>query len=263
MYHAGRRGIATAIMSNTRQDKVLVSEVLKKEEKSGFNKDHHDHSQDHNRKVVPYDTKVLSHKEESMRNENKFDNTVTDTIFLLRDNIKTFETFSLEGNIKKTVCQYGFCCDFKIKVATLDPSTKYRLVAFNGLRIYGTVEAGVQACGIIQCSSDLISSCGSVQESKTVFGNIELMATFYDYKNILIMPSTLRSNLLPLSENWTYDEHTHDDHVHISMSLDNNTNNLITFGIYSRYFKSDTSRTVSDAVHYFVTLLIGLLLSRL
>lgn len=261
--YLGRGGIAKTIMSNIEHDEVLVFKVPKKKNKSGFNKDHHDHSKDHDRKVVPYDTKVSSQQEESLRNENKFDNTVTDTIFLSYDNISAFETISLKENINKTVCQYGFCCDFKIEVLTLDSSTKYRLVAFNGLRIYGIIEAGVQACGIIQCLNDSISSCGSVQESKTVFSNIEIMATFYDYKNILIMPSTLRSNLLPFFENWTYDEHAHDDHVHVSMFSHNEINNLITFGIYSRYFKSDASKTVFNAVYYFVTLLVGVLLSRL
>ncbi|XP_029156556.1 vanin-like protein 1 [Nylanderia fulva] len=267
--YLGRKGIATAIMSNTIHEEVLVFEVPKKNKKNRFNKNHHDHSKGHDQKVVSYNTKVSPLMEESMReklweNKNKFDNTVIDnnTLFLHTDNISAFKTSSLEGDTNKTVCHNNFCCDFKIQV-TLDSNTKYRLVAFNGLRIYGIVEAGVQACGIIQCSNDAISSCGSVQESKTTFGNIEVTATFHDYKNLLIMPSTLRSDLLPLSKNWTYDEHVHDDHVHVNMFLDNSTNNLITFGIYSRYFKSDASRIASDVVHYFIALLVSLLLSRL
>ncbi|CAL1687896.1 unnamed protein product [Lasius platythorax] len=259
--YLGRKGVAKAIMSNTIHEEVLVFEVLKIKKESRFNKDHHDHSKDHDQKVLPYD-----HKEENIYKElwkKQFDNTVAnnDVVYLLHENISAFETFSLEGDVNKTVCQNNFCCDFKIEVVTIDPSTKYRLVVFSGIRIYGNIEAGVRVCSIIQCSNDVISSCGSVQESKTVFSNIEIAATFHDYKNILVMPSTLRSDLLPLSENWTYNEHTHDDHVHISMSLDNNTNNLITFGIYSRYFdKNNTSRTVSEAIHYFIALLMSLLL---
>lgn len=246
-------------MSKTTRDEILVFEVPKK--KKVFNKDHHDHSND-------YDHKVYNYKKENIHEElwkKQFANTMADNdiIFLIQDNINVFETFSLEGNVTRNVCKNNFCCDFKVEVVTIDPSKKYRLIAFSGIRLYATVEAGVRACGIVQCLNDSVSSCGSVQDSKTVFSRIEIDTTFYDYKNILIMPSTLRSDLLPLSENWTYNEHTHDDHVHISMLLNNNTNNLTTFGIYSRYFnKNNASRIVFD-IYYFIALLVSLCLSRL
>ncbi|XP_029667481.1 vanin-like protein 2 isoform X1 [Formica exsecta] len=257
--YLGREGIGKAIMSKTTRDEILVFEVPKK--KKVFNKDHHDHSND-------YDHKVYNHKKENIHEElwrKQFSNTMADndTIFLIHDNINVFETFSLEGNVTRNVCKNNFCCDFKVEVVTIDPSKKYRLIAFSGIRLYATVEAGVRACGIVQCLNDSVSSCGSVHDSKTVFSRIEIDTTFYDYKNILIMPSTLRSDLLPLSENWTYNEHTHDDHVHISMLLNNNTNNLTTFGIYSRYFnKNNASRIVFD-IYYFIALLVSLCLSRL
>ncbi|XP_072752452.1 vanin-like protein 1 [Anoplolepis gracilipes] len=234
--YLGRKGIGKAIITNTEHEEILVFEVPKK--KSKFNKNDY------------HDQKDYGYKKESIREElweKKYDNTLADeTLFLLHDNINAFETLLLEGNITRTLCKNAFCCDFKIEVATIDPSTKYRLVAFSGIRLYGAVEAGVRVCGIIQCLNDSISSCCSIQESKTIFSNIEIAATFHNYKDILVMPSTLRSNLIPLSENsWTYNEDIHDDHVHINMLLNSNTNNLTTFGIYSRYFdKSNASRAV-------------------
>lgn len=236
--YLGRRGIGKAIMSNTIREEILIFEVPKK--KSRF------------------------HKDLQESGKKQFDSTMADgdTVFLLHDNINAFETFSLEErNVTKTVCQNGFCCDFTVEVTTIDPSIKYRLVAFSGVRLYSTVEAGVRACGIIQCLNDEISSCGSVQKSKTVFRRIEVMATFR--KNFLIMPSTLRSDLLPFFENWVYDELDFVDRVITYMHLHDDTNNLATFGIYSRYFdKSNANRAVSDAIHYFIVLLVTLCLSR-
>ncbi|KAL6443277.1 hypothetical protein ACFW04_002879 [Cataglyphis niger] len=257
--YLGRKGIGEAIMSETTGDKILVFEVPKKNRI--FNKDHYDHSKD-------YDHNVYNHEKENIPEElwkEQFASTIAnnDTIFLIHDNINAFETFSLEGNVTKNMCKNGFCCDFKIEVETIDPSKKYRLVAFSGIRLYATVEAGVRACGIVQCLNDSISSCGSIQESRTIFSKIEIDTTFYDYKNILIMPSTLRSDLLPLSENWTYNERAHDDHVHVSMLLSNNTNNLTTFGIYSRYFnKNNANKVVFDAIYYYIVL-VSLCISRL
>ncbi|XP_011255058.1 vanin-like protein 1 [Camponotus floridanus] len=253
--YLGRRGIGEAIMSNIIYDDVLVFEVPKK--KSKFNKNY-DHSKDE---------KIYDYKEKNIHQEKPF-NSITennDNLFLLRDNIGAFATSSLEGNVSQaTVCKNKFCCDFKIDVKIIDPSTKYRLVSFSGNRLYGTVEASARACGIIQCSNESISSCGSVQKSKTVFRSIEIAATFHDYQNILIMPSTLNSDLFPLSENWTYDEHVHNDHVHISMNLNNNTNNLVTFGIYSRYDnKNSASGAAFNAIYYFIALLVHLYLLKL
>jgi len=242
-------------MSNTIRDDVLVFEVPKK--KGKFNKNY-DHSKDQ---------KIYDYTEENIHQEKPFSSITAndDNLFLLHDNISAFATSSLEGNVSQaTVCKNNFCCDFKIDGVKIDPSTKYRLVSFSGNRLYGTVEAGVRACGIIQCSNESISSCGSVQKSKTVFSSIEIAATFHDYQNILIMPSTLDSDLSPLSENWTYYEHVHDDHVHINMVLNGNTNNLVTFGIYSRYFnKNSASGAAFNAIYYFIALLVNLYLLRL
>ncbi|XP_050448513.1 vanin-like protein 1 [Cataglyphis hispanica] len=233
--YLGCKGIGKAIISETKCDEILVFEVPKK--KGKFNKDHHNHSKD-------YDHKVYSHKKKYIQKKlwkKQFASPMADndTIFLKHDNLNAFEIFPLEGNVTNNICKNDFCCDFKVEFVTIDPSTKYYLVVFSGIHLYATIEAGIRTCGIIQCLNNSVSSCGSVHESKTVFSKIEIDTTFYDYKNILIMPSTLRSDLLPLSENWTYNERAHDDHVHVNMLLSNNTNNLTTFGIYSRYFNKN------------------------
>ncbi|XP_036140740.1 vanin-like protein 1 isoform X2 [Monomorium pharaonis] len=254
--YLGRKGIGKAIIPTTTHEKILIFEVPKIKKSTEYNKNHHDHSEE----TGQYHGKEYIHDELQKKWED--DNTDKDKLFLLHDNIHTFETFSLERNVTKTICQNGFCCDFKVEIAKIDPNIKYRLVVFNGIRLYSVVKAGVRACGIVQCSNESISSCGSVQESEMTFSNIEIMATFHDYKNDLIMPSTLKSDLHPL-ENWAFNEHAHDNHLHVNMFLNKNTNNLITFGIYSRDFdKNNANRTSFYIINYIIALLVTLLLSR-
>lgn len=262
IFHIGRKGVGKAIMPKTTHEEVLIFEVPKMKNRTRYNKNHHDHSKDQEQKTSLFHGKEHIHDELRKKRE---DNTmvVDDKIFLLHDNIHKFQTLSLEGNATETVCQNDFCCEFKVEIAKIDPSTKYRLVVFSGIRSYHVIEAHVHACGIIQCSNDSVSSCGSVQESEMIFSNIEIAATIHDYKNSLIMPSTLNPDLLPL-KNWIFNEHTHDDHVHINMILNKNINNLVTFGIYSRNFnKNNANKTTFSTINYFVVILVTLLLSRL
>ncbi|XP_011165377.1 vanin-like protein 1 [Solenopsis invicta] len=253
--YLGRKGVGIAIMPITTHEKLLIYEVPKIKHRTKYNKNH-DHSEDQEQKADHYNGMEHIHDELRKREVNTM--MVNDKILLLHDNIHAFETFALEESTKKSICQNGFCCEFKVEVVKIDPSTKYRLVVFNGIRLYGTVKAGVRACGIIQCSNDSVSSCGSVEQSKMVFNNIEIAATFHDYKNSLIMPSTLNPNLLPL-KNWIFNEHAHDDHVHVNMISNNNISNLITFGIYSRDFnKNNANRTSFYTINYVIALLVTL-----
>jgi len=214
-------------------------------------KHHHDHSKNDEKAS----SRGQGHVHDELRRKRENNENNEKALLLMRDNIEVFETVPLEGNITKIVCQNEFCCEFNVNVVTIDPSTKYRLAVFNGKRRYVVVEAAVLACGVIQCSNDSIVSCGSMQESGTTFSNIDITATFHDYKNILIMPSTLTPHFYPLTD-WMYDEHFHDNHVHISMSLNNNTNNLVTFGLYARNFKKNgTNRISFDLINYFIVLM--------
>ncbi|KYM88554.1 Vanin-like protein 1 [Atta colombica] len=244
--YLGRRGIGKAIMPTATHKELLIFEVSKIKKETKYNNNYHSMDSSTNQtKVIPFHHGTNQH------------------ILLKHDSFEAYQTFSLKGNAIETVCQNGFCCDFKVEIAKIDPNTKYRLVVFNGDRFYGDVKAGIRTCSIIQCLNDSVSSCGSVQESETIFSNIEIMATFHNYKNNLIMPSTLNPDLLPL-KNWTFLDHTHNDHIHVNMFSNMHTNNLVTFGIYSRNFNKNNANRISFCiVNYFIILLLTLLLSKL
>lgn len=256
---AGREGIGRAIIPTTTHEEVLIFEVPKIKDKTKYNKNYHDHSGNQDQKTWPhYHEKEHVHDELLKQNDNTIDN----GLFLKYENVQVFQSLSLEGNVSETVCHNDFCCKFKVEIAKIDPNTKYRLVVFNGIRRYFNIEGRISVCSLIQCSNDSVSSCGSAQESEMIFSNIEIMTTFHHYKNNLIMPSTLNPDLLPL-KNWIFDKHIHDDHVHVHMILNNNTNNVVTFGIYTRDFNTNNANITSFyIINYFVVLLV-ILFSRL
>lgn len=261
MPYTGRKGIGRAILPQTTHEEVLIFNVPKIKARTRL--EYHSHS-DHDNTTWPYNH-GKEHVHDKLR--RKRENTVAadNEIFLKHDKIQNFETFPLKGNTTKTVCQNNFCCEFQVEIAEMDPNARYRLVTFSGIRKYDTVDAGVRACGVIQCSNDSVSSCGSNQRSGMIFTKIEITATFDDYKDILVMPSTLKSNLLPFTEGWSYLEHSHDEHVHVGMSLNCAINNLVTFGIYSRFFETNDASVAAsfNIVIYLVALLTALLLPRL
>ncbi|KYM88556.1 Vanin-like protein 1 [Atta colombica] len=261
--YLGRRGIGKAIMPTITQKEILIFEVPKINIKTQYNED------------PLKDQKVLlSHHQKEHESQKKWENDtiiVNDKIFLLHDDTDSFETFPLEENITKNICQNNFCCDFRIEIAKIDPSIKYRLMVFNGYRSIPNNlvndNVAVSSCSIIQCSNNSVSSCNSVQKSETVFNTIYITAKFDNPKINLIMPSTLNPNLLPLNNaDWKFsviDFFTENDPLHVTISLNNPIDNLVTFGIYSRSFNTNSAnRTSFDTINCFVMLLVTLLLSR-
>ncbi|KYN09055.1 PREDICTED: vanin-like protein 2 [Trachymyrmex cornetzi] len=265
--YLGRKGIGKAIMPTITREEILIFEVPKINIETQYNEDLYDPLKDQSKKIL------LSHQKEHDESRKKWEiNTmiVNDKIVLLHDDINTFETFPLEENITKNICHNNFCCDFRIEIAKIDPSIKYHLMVFNGHRSipsnHVNDNVAVSSCSIIQCSNNSISSCGSVQKSETVFNTIYITAKFDNPKTSLIMPSTLNSNLLPLNnEDWkftTVDFFTENDRLHVTISLSNPTDNLVTFGIYSRPFTNSANRTSFHIINYLIMLLVTLLLSR-
>ncbi|XP_032668892.1 vanin-like protein 1 [Odontomachus brunneus] len=261
--YLGRKGIGKSIMSSILQEKMLVHKVPKMKKKTEFKYD------------VNYEKILLKdiHDAASYREINedfllwkkkKDDVGETDKIKLIYDFIYSFDTFLLEGNVTKTLCQNNFCCNFEIEISKIDPNTKYRLAIYSGLRSFYAVNGSVSSCGIMQCSNQSIESCGSVQQSGTVFKKLNISATYRNYKTDLVMPSTLDSELYPLPvEDWSYDEYNYDDYVHVHIYLTRERNNILTFGLYSRNFVENNAskKTFINTITYFTLSLMTWIVS--
>lgn len=144
--------------------------------------------------------------------------------------LKTSGTYDLN------ICRDDFCCNLKANVMKENSCAKSHQFAIYNNTHFPDIKGGILACGIILCSSNN-STSDSMHKSETIFSDIKITATFKNYKNVLIIPSTLNSDLLPLSH-WTYKQHVHGNDVTVTMSL-NSTKHLVTFGLYSRNFFAD------------------------
>ncbi|XP_076751476.1 vanin-like protein 1 [Xylocopa sonorina] len=166
----------------------------------------------------------------------------TDWIRLLHDNLTTFESLPVNFSMDKSICQQNFCCHFHARTPLVsNPSSiVYHAVVYNGVRLYGTeVEAGVRLCAVIQCANDSILSCNSISQSNITFTALSVTATFDDdYSNMLAMPSMLEPSLLPTGH-WTYAKRADGKQTNLTVALNESTNDLVTFGIYTRDFARD------------------------
>ncbi|XP_070524082.1 vanin-like protein 1 isoform X2 [Cardiocondyla obscurior] len=250
--YLGRKGVGKKIMPKTTHEEILIFEVPKII-KTKHNENYHDFSKSQAQRTS------LDYQQKNQVNDAMI---TINEILLKHEDIQIYQTFLLEKSTEKSICQNNFCCEFKVEITKADPSVKYRLAVFNGARRYYLDDAYVRACGIIQCSNDSVLSCNSVQESQTVFHNIEISTTLHNNKGELIMPSTLNSDLLTL-ENWTFNKHAHDNHVHVNMLLNSNTNNLVTFGIYVRNFDKSNANKISFCIVNSLILTVVMLFSNL
>ncbi|XP_012278743.1 vanin-like protein 1 [Orussus abietinus] len=243
--YLGRRGIGQAIFPTTDTSELLIVNVPKikksiyenlrtRREARKFN------GQDKENYPVT----------QSNASKSRFWKRSMDEFLYLHDDLSTYTTDLLDTSRthhEKSVCHDKFCCDFNVDIVAVDPNFKYRIVAFNGVRKYVVVEAAISVCSLVQCRNDSIVSCGEVGSSDTAFKSITITGTFENDKRVLVMPSTVGSDLLPLRD-WTYEEHKHESHVHVTISLNVTTKNVVTFGLYSRNYKDDP-KSNADSQH--------------
>ncbi|XP_047349735.1 vanin-like protein 1 [Vespa velutina] len=224
----GRNGISKAIILTNRGTKLLVGEVPKMPSRilshqNVIGKEHPE--------IAYAKSKVSEHFHNELRRKREV---MEDSMILLRENVTSYQTEILKGDVTKTLCHNNHCCRFVIETIKLDKKVQYRLVVFNGIRVIANIRSmGVRLCSVIQCSDNTLQSCGSVIESATTFNKISISGKFDKSKYSLIMPNTLGQTLLPLHD-WSFKEYAFGDHKHVYMSSNGTLTNPITFGIYSR-----------------------------
>ncbi|XP_015435413.1 PREDICTED: vanin-like protein 2 [Dufourea novaeangliae] len=236
--YLGRDGIAEATFSNQTGHRLLVSRVPKTRT-SRENKT--ENAKQYASTDIFYATK---HRADTI-----------DGIRILRDNLEPFESVPLNGtSMNETICIGTFCCDFDVRTTHLESSSNYRAVVYNGIRLYGTeVKAAIRVCALTQCSNHSTISCGVVQPSNVTFLRLTITAKLADSPVILAMPTVLNSSLLPF-EQWTYNEHIAENLMHLTLALNQSTNDLATFGIYVREFARDHNGNVKTVPSFVIVL---------
>ncbi|XP_011300126.1 vanin-like protein 3 [Fopius arisanus] len=169
---------------------------------------------------------------------------------------------------QEKLCQYDFCCDFTIETSNIDANSKYKLMVVNSQRTFvNYTTIGYQACAIVLCRNESVNTCGLRTKSETVFSLVRITATFVNRNNLMIMPNSVNSSLLPLD--WTYNEKIEEDTVHIEAFLTAPAKNVQTLGLFARKFERDVlthprvrrNTTVSSAVSIQIWILIFLVVT--
>lgn len=174
---------------------------------------------------------------------------------LKRDQLDVYNTSIINfSNPKQSheICHNEFCCKFDLNLHIISSSSDspfyiYRMAAYNGLRTFdGFADGAVKVCAVMACVDDSLKSCGERHQvpvhDKLKFNSIKLKAVYGTDDNILFMPSTLDTSIMPFeSKDYRYKESssTDEDQIEISMELLEAKTDLLTFAIYSRNFEKD------------------------
>ncbi|XP_015597848.1 vanin-like protein 1 [Cephus cinctus] len=230
--YLGRNGVGTAIMPLQKKEALLVYEVPKKIKSTVVTKNQDDIS--NSKECSKADITIPSQSQKPLEYGTVYDLT------LIYDNLDVFETAILtEGVTETKLCQNKFCCDFSVNMSNANSNTTYLLAVFYGTRTYvRTIVAGTASCAVIQCSNKSSTSCGRVQNSDTVFNSLVITGTFENCNDVIVMPMSLNSSILPIAHD-TYMETIHEEHKHVTISIQPSTKNLVTFALYARDFTRD------------------------
>lgn len=186
------------------------------------------------RKIETRERRHVTNQFYSKRNASNID-----LIKLKHDHVTWFNSVLVNNSMDKTICYGNFCCDFLIRTDTIDPSTYYHAVVYDGIHVFEKIlDAGVRLCAVIQCSNQSLHSCISVDPSDTTFSTLKITARFNDYSKILVTPTVIDSSLIPF-QHWSYDEQTRGEKTTVTIALEKEMKNVINFGIYSRNFQRD------------------------
>lgn len=247
----GKKGAYTLDMSGTNVTKVLKATVYKK---------------------IPANENV-----EITRNINRSSKDEMKGLKLKRDQLDVYDYSFLEvldgfdHSNTFSKCQNGVCCNVTTKYRTVGASTtkhyQYAAVFYHGRRTFdGFADGGVITCSIIACLEKDIKTCGLRDETLQnihIWNKIEITGQFPNKDGqYLYMPNSLDTSILPLQpDQFVYKVDHKGNQDEINMNLENNVNNLITFGIYGRDFNLDSkdgamSITLSLSVTLFSILVL-------
>ncbi|XP_037931637.1 vanin-like protein 1 [Teleopsis dalmanni] len=256
--YAGRQGALVAKMSTGFGERTLyVANITKKDFSRRL----------HKRETVP---KLLNNPVNNNRlNQND--------IFLKRDYLDAYESVILDLSqdiyANRILCyNETFCCNFDLSWKKLNSTANstyytYRLGVFDGLRNPVAAELNnMKNCALFSCIGEDIADCGKIFpadveniEPQYAFERIVIEAKFPTSEKLLIMPNSLKEDLLPVPVNNFVWNHGSDNELHyIRLMLNTTTDNLLTFAAYANYFdenkwKKDSGSIV--AVSYFLLFL--------
>ncbi|KAF5280264.1 hypothetical protein FQR65_LT03072 [Abscondita terminalis] len=225
--------IAEAFITNTKESRVLIQEVPKINRKMKSSCEPRKNST----------TKDVTQNKTEFRDIDNFPIRKDRTIGYI------YEPLSKGPKTLTRICNEheDFCCIFNITVdstSPVNPDYTHRLVIYKGLSPFGSkVLGGIRICAVVACLNESQSSCGYRTKSSQTsmkFKSIEIKTTVDKSNNTHNQPSTLKSDLTPISDYVYCVTNISDSKIEIKMTITSPQESIVTFGIYSRIYNMDT-----------------------
>lgn len=199
----------------------------------------------------------------------------TDEIFIIVDNsIQNFTTKLIDSNVNEAqilnVCSKGFCCNFNLtkQVESIGPNEKayqFRVGAYNDFRSFqGIAKTYLRTCGVFACQNISLNSCGNLFNlkldvpSSDFFQYIEIKAKYPKKTNVLIQPTSVHRDLLPVpADQFEFSVKETGPNYEVVLRT-TERKNLLSFGILGNYYENSTTVVFCSIFLIFMSLLITL-----
>jgi pantetheine hydrolase len=227
--YAGKRGALTAGIYGSDATILLTAKVPKK----GF-KENDD---------FEFDRKIVKFSKHEMKG-----------LSMLRDQLDPYYIYFIpntDSNVSEKLCRKNLCCEFNLKYTVskaFGSHYEYAIASFHGNRTFsGFVNGSTVVCAIIACPTRNPLSCGTRDESLEnihFWDKIEIKGQFSTKDGQFIyFPTTVDTSILPLQpDQFSYTTVPLSREItEITMGLDENINDILTFGIYGCDFGANLS----------------------
>nr|XP_041630935.1 vanin-like protein 1 isoform X1 [Drosophila kikkawai] len=180
--------------------------------------------------------------------------------YMMRDALEIYQTQLLQldvgtnGSSSGQICQGSFCCNYEVAWRERESPVNakfysYRVGVYDGVRQDQNVDANyIRNCGLFACLGPAIEECGLLPEegvypqSPVIFTQLVIKVTYPESREFLLIPDTLRDNLMPLEPSqfeWLQEQSSKESYHHeVSFSLaeTQELDNLLTFAVYGNYY---------------------------
>ncbi|XP_067636406.1 vanin-like protein 1 [Eurosta solidaginis] len=198
---AGRKGALISVMNKGEGERRLyVAKVLKKKQRQ-------------------QSVQALQLQRSSFAATSRQSRISEEDIRLKRDYLELYESEVLDLSnapvpLKRDLCYKTFCCHFELQwhplfnSSTMSDYYAYRLGAYEGIRKEEGADGtnALRNCAVFACVGADIADCGKtlpavIVQQQYAFDRIMIEADFEMNSPALVMPNSLRDDLLPLNVN--------------------------------------------------------------